>query len=161
MCEIRQNRPECRRPYPPLTHFSHSLWFFYLICLLQTTQTNLVQGAQGHAYSDGIRRWVRRTGTGTGRVREKREKEMHPATQLACAGKAGAILLWGFFHPVQQSSPHLSFNSSPFPVTMVTYLSLLPSYPFFPPLLSHSSCLYFSISYIKQCVCVCVCKDNC
>lgn len=37
MCEIRQNLCECRHPYPPLTHFTESLWFFNLQFLLQRT----------------------------------------------------------------------------------------------------------------------------
>lgn len=42
------------------------------------------------------------------------------------------------FYPVKQSTPQLSFKSSLFPVTVATCLFLLPSYSFFPPILSHS-----------------------
>ncbi len=129
--------PECTRPYPPLTHFSHLLWIFYLICLLQTTQTNLVQNAHGHAYSNSIQRQVKGWGeTSDTHMCVMREVKAHScAASISGYGRCGrpyivVVKQW------KQSTPHLSFNSSPFPVTMATYLFLLPNYSVFPPLLS-------------------------
>lgn len=53
MCEIRQNQPDCRRPDPSVTHFSHSPCSLYLIFMLQPTQSNLVQCC---AYSNNSQR---------------------------------------------------------------------------------------------------------
>lgn len=124
---MRQNQPSCRRLYPPMTHFSHSLYFFYLIFLLQTTQTNLVQSAHGHAYSNSNERQVKR-------LRQKyndadKEYMQHAASIYGNVVMVDPVFSW--FYPVKQSTPQPSFNSSLFPVTMETYRSLLPNYSFF------------------------------
>lgn len=96
MCEIRQNQPDCRHPYPPLTHFSHSLWFFYLICLLQTTQSNLVQSVHSHAYSNSSQRWVKRRGRTCQDIWVRREKKCSLLSVVMTA-VVDPVLLWFLF----------------------------------------------------------------
>lgn len=136
MCEIRQNQPDCRRPDPPLTHFSHSPCSLYLIFMLQPTQPNLVQCC---AYSNNSQR-----GLNSNRQKEQAAEIKY----IVCREQPGfsnlrpcvvVVVVWTPWNSLQH---YFHSNRVFFAVTMATPT---PNFSFFH--LSFSK-IYFTVRNI-------------